>query len=257
MEVSKFILLNTHRSGTKLLLGALGSNLPIHCDKKAFDLTIIFERFAFDRLNSPFYKFRSVSTKRRIDYIFAKKQVINDFLQQIYTPANGVRAIGLRLLYEQADKYPEILEWAVENNVAIIHLIRENSLKTVVYTEASFKRGLFHSTSRVEPVTPIRLSPDRLKTQLSKLTQQIEKYRMRLENVRYLEVFYESLVANRTAETRRALDFLEINPIPSLTIDAVPIKHESLESIVENYDEIKQALSGTAFEKFLDESSKR
>ncbi len=258
MAVSKFILLNTHSSGTRLLLGALGSNLPLKCYKRAFELTTILDRFAFDRLGSQFYKFRFASAKRQIDYFFDKKQVVNDFLQQIYTPPNSeVRAVGIRLLYEQADKHPEILEWALKNKVAIIHLIRQNTLKTVVYTEASFKRGLLHSTSRVEPVATLRLSPARLKAQLDRLTQQIETYHIQLKSTRYLEVFYESLAANCETETRRVFEFLEINPIPPVMVDSMPLNFASLESTIENYQEIKQALSGTTFEKFLNESAEQ
>jgi hypothetical protein len=254
-HISDFILLNTHRSGTRLLLGSLGRYSQIKCYKNAFDLTIILERFAFDRPKSLFYRFQTTSFKRRLDYIFHQKQLINDFLTELYTPANGVKAIGLRLLYEQADKHPEILDWAVENEVAIIHLIRENPLKAVVYTEASLKRGLLHSTSRAEPVLKLRLSPARFKMQLTRLTQQIEKYRATLVNARYLEVSYEELASRQKDETQRVLDFLKINPDAPLTIEPgerkLNLLPDSLEDILENYEEIKRALRGTAFERFL------
>ena len=251
--MSKFILLTTHRSGTRLLLGSLGSQ--IQCHKRAFELTIILERFAFDRIKSPFYHFWSASIKRRAGYILHRKQLISDFLQELYTPADGVKAIGIRLLYEQADKHPGILEWAVENNVGIIHLVRENSLKAIVYTEACLKRGLFHSTSRSEPLTSIRLSPSRLEMQLTRLTKWIEKYRALLQDTHYLEVSYESLIANQQAETRRVLNFLGIDQFAPLTTGLIKRDTDSIEDTIENFEEVKRASSGTAFEKFFNKDT--
>ena len=252
-EINKFILLNTHRSGTRLLLGSLECYLPIKCYRNAFELTIILERFAVSRLKSPFYRFQSTSLKRRIDYFFHQKKLINDFLTELYTPVNGARVIGVRVLYEQADKYPEILDWARENDIAIIHLIRENSLKAVVHTEASFKRGLLHSTSRTEPLTKLRLSPARLEMQLIRLMQHIEKYRIALEGARYLEVNYEALVAQRQVESHRILDFLKIDRDETIDPEEkkVGLLPDSLQDMLENYEEIRQAFRGTVFERFL------
>jgi hypothetical protein len=176
-------------------------------------------------------------------------------LTELYIPVNGVRAIGVRVLYEQADKYPEILDWARENDVAIIHLIRENSLKAVVHTEASFKRGLLHSTSRTEPLTKLRLSPARLEMQLTRLMQHIEKYRIMLEGGRYLEINYEALVVQRQVESHRILDFLKIDRNDPPTIDSeekkIGLLPDSLQDMLDNYEEIRQAFRGTDFERFL------
>jgi LPS sulfotransferase NodH len=72
-----------------------------------------------------------------------------------------------------------------------------------------------------------------------------------LKQTRYLEVSYESLVTNRVAETRRVLDFLNIDQSVSPTAGLSKINSASLENVIENYEEVKQSLSGTAFEKFL------
>ena len=247
MEISKFILLTTHRSGTNLLLTSLGGNSPIKCHKRVFVLRVIFERFAFDRPGSPFYQYRTASLQRRFDYMFRPKQLINNFMTELYIPTNGVQAIGLRLIYDQADKYPQVLEWAVANKVSIIHLIRENSLKAIVYE----KIPPSHSTSKTESMI-IQLHPLKLKMELVKLLNQIEKYRGLLKDTRYLEVTYESLVANREPEIYRILDFLQVNRFaPSITIPGEP-NPNSLEDIIENYDQVKQTLSHTALEKYLD-----
>lgn len=252
MDVKKFILLTAHKSGSRLFLNSLDSALELRCHKRPFSLTVLFERFAFDRLASPFYKFRAASLKRQIDYFFYRKQLFVDFMTTLYTPLPGVEAIGIRLIYDEADKHPEILEWAMENDISIIHLIRKNPVRTVVETEASIKRGLIHSVSRIEPVSTIYIPPARLKMQLLRLTEWIEKYRARLKNGRYLEVFSESLLVNREAEIGRVLAFLNLEPFTmALMVEPIKLEAAAFEDRVENYEEVRQALKDTVFERFL------
>lgn len=249
--IEKFIVLAAHRSGNTLLLGSLDSHPYIRCHKRVFVIDAIVRRlFWVDRPGSPFHTFRTASVRRRIDYVLRKKQVIHDFLTEVYTPPNGVRSVGIRVIYEQADKHPQVLDWAAQNKVGIIHLIRENALKTLVSAETIRKRGLAHSTSKVATVT-VGLSPFKLKMQLTRLTRQIEKFRAMLKETRHLEVSYEALATHREAEIGRVLDFLQIEPHGSLTTNLVKLNPNSLQDIIENYDEIQRSLNGTEFEKFL------
>ena len=66
-----------------------------------------------------------------------------------------------------------------------------------------------------------------------------------------LEVEYESLIADFDSEIRKVLKFLEIDKFIPLTSDFVKVNPDSLEEIIENYNEVKQTLKNTEFEKFL------
>jgi LPS sulfotransferase NodH len=249
--MDKFIILSAHRSGTTLLLSFLESHPKIQCYKRVFSIDVVIRRMLMvDRPGSPFYEYRTTSFKRRMDYIFRKKQLLGDFLTELYTPTNSAEVIGIRVIYQQLDKHRQILQWAVENNVGIIHLIRENSLKTLVSAETARLRAVAHSTSKVDIVT-VRLSPLKLKMQLARLTGQIEKHRRQLKDILHLELTYESLVAQSETETNRVLNFLEIQERVPLTTNLVKLNPNSLEDIIENYAEIKQTLSGTNYEQFL------
>ena len=164
---------------------------------------------------------------------------------------DGVDTIGIRVIYQQTDKHPEIIDWAIENDVPIIHLIRENSLKTIVSRLAVKKRGVSHSTAKVKPIT-LHLQPFVLKMRLLRLTRKIRQYRTKLKSLRYLEISYESFVADQETETHRLLDFLHIDHIVLLTANIVKLNPDSLGAIIENYTEIEWTLQGTEFEKFLD-----
>ncbi|MDY6876428.1 MAG: sulfotransferase [Chloroflexota bacterium] len=248
--MDKFIVLAARRSGVTLLLDSLNSHPQIQCYKGVFTTTNRLKFFEFDNPDSRFYKFRSASPKRQGDYVFRRKRLISTFLTELYTSTAGVKAVGVRLSYIQAKKYPEVLEWALENDVGIIHLVRKNSLKAIVSHFSARKRGLHHSTLKAERVT-IRLSPLRLKRRLTRLTRQIEKYNAMLADKRHIKVYYETFTANRDTEIRRILGFLEVDQSVPLTSDLIKLNPDSLENILENYEAITRAFKGTVFEKYL------
>lgn len=249
--MEKFVVLAGRRSGTTLLANSLDSHPQIECTKETFSTKRRWKYFQIDRPNSPFYKFRSASLKRQIDYLFRRKQLIDTFLNQEFNaPANGVDARGIRLSYEQAHKYPEILEWILDHEVKVIHLIRENSLKAILSQFTAKKRAVYHVTSKVERVT-VQVPPYKLKKLLTKRTNNIETYRRMFQTHSYCEIFYETFVADQEAETRRLLNFLHVDHFVPLTSNLVKQNSDSLKDILENYDEVVQAFKGTAFEKYF------
>lgn len=249
--MDKFILLAGRRSGTTLLVRSLDSHPQLECHKNAFDVDSRFKYFVVDRPTGKFYRFRTASVQRRLDYVLHRQHVVDDFLNEMCLPANGAMSVGVRLAYVQADKHPEVIKWAIANDVAVIHLVRENALKTLVSRATSAKRGVRHSTEKVKRVT-VHLPPRQLKRHLGRLTRQIEKYRRLLAGSRHLEVTYESFVAQREAETQRLLSFLNVDRMASLSSNLVKLNPDSLADIIENYREVEAALRGTRFEKFLD-----
>jgi hypothetical protein len=70
-------------------------------------------------------------------------------------------------------------------------------------------------------------------------------------DIAYLEVRYESLVSVFETEIRKVLKFLEVDETMPLSSDLVKVNPDSLEDIVENYEEIKQALIGSEFKNYL------
>ena len=248
--MEQFILLAARRSGTTFVQRSLDSHPQIQCHKRVFDVKNKFRYFVIDRPNSKFHQFRTASIQRQRDYIFRKQQLIEAFMTELCVPVEDSKAIGIRLAYIQSDRHPEILKWATANAVGIIHLVRENVLKTLVSHATAKKRGIRHSTQKLPTVT-VRLPPRRLKRRLKKLTRHIEKYRTMLKDKRHIEISYESFVANRDAETQRILDFLNIDQFVPLTTDLVKLNPDALQEIIENYEEVKRALSSTASENFL------
>jgi hypothetical protein len=235
--MNKLFLLAARRSGSSYLLSFLNSHPQVKCYKNAFHRKRLLKNVAyFEKKGTLFYKFRFASIRRRIDFLLNRKILISDFLTELYTSSKGSKTVVIKISYP--NEYPEALEWATENDIGVIHLIRKNLLKSIVY----------HSTSRAEPT--VRLSPRIVKLCLAERIKQIEKYRSMFKNKLYYEVFDESIMANREIASRHILEFISVNQFIPLTY-GLRKKNPELEDILENYEEMAQALKGTIYEKFL------
>jgi hypothetical protein len=248
--MQRFIVLAGRRSGTTLLVESLDSHPDVECRKDVFSIRRRWKRFQVDVKTGLFYQFRTASLGRRIDYLFRRRRLVHAFLEETLSPTGGVLARGIRLSYEQVRKYPDILPWVLENDVRVIHLVRDNALKAVVSHFTAKKRGFAHATSQVARVT-LRLPPAGLRAHLEKREREIDRYRALFRDRPCCEVSYESFLARKEEETRRLLGFLGIPRYAPLTSRLVKQNPDSLRDILENYDEIARALRGTPFERHL------
>jgi len=249
--MERFIVLAGRRSGTTLLVECLDSHPDVECRKDVFSIRRRWKHFQVDVKTGLFYPFRSASLARRIDYLFRRRRLIRAFLTETFAPTEGVLAKGIRLSYEQVRKYPDILPWVLENDVRIVHLVRENALKAIVSHFTAKKRGFAHATSQVAKVT-LRLPPEELLALLVQREREIDRYRALFQDRPCCEVSYESFLARKEEETRRLLAFLGISRYAPLTSRLVKQNPDSLRDILENYDEIARALRGTPFEKYIE-----
>jgi LPS sulfotransferase NodH len=250
--VIKFIVLTTQRSGATFFVKCLSSHPQIQCRHETiFSQRNRFKFFSFDSPGSYYYQYRSSSLGCQLAHWFRRKYLIYNCLDDyLRTLSDNAKAIGFKLSYNQAEKYPAIAAWIKEHDVRIIHLVRNNVLKTALSLATAKKRKLHHSTQKVELVK-VHLQPRKLKRNLARRTRLIEKYRTMFIGKPYLEIFYESFVANRDAETQKVLQFLGIDEFMPLESDLVKLNPDSLEDIIENYEEVVRALQGTTFEKYL------
>jgi hypothetical protein len=112
---------------------------------------------------------------------------------------------------------------------------------------------LLHSTQSVEPIK-VRIDPKILIKDFKRRQIRFAKYIKRFIEVfdaPFHEVSYESLVADFDTEIRKVLKFLEIDKLMPLTSELVKVNPDSLEDIIENYNEVKQTLINTEFDNFL------
>jgi hypothetical protein len=171
----------------------------------------------------------------------------------LYAENHNVEAIGFKVNYSQIKRYSVISLWIKQNDIKIIHLIRSNLLKRLVSHKIANIRDLRHSTQSVMPVK-VHIDPGVLVDDFRRRQNRFAKYRKRIVEVfgaPLLEVEYESLTADFELEMHKVMKFIEIDELIPLTSDFVKVNPDSLEEIIENYDEVKRTLKNTEFAKFM------
>ena len=175
---------------------------------------------------------------------------MNQYFEKLLSEAGEVNAFGFKFMYSQDKLLPQVMEWAEREEIKVIHLIRANVLKKRISRLVSRFRNLAHSTERVE-LCRISMETTRLKEKLDTMSKQIDDYRSRLSHLQHIEVTYEDLVANEAHELKRLLEFLEIQVVPGLSSNLVKVNPDNVSEVIENYDEVVRALTGSKYEQFL------
>ena len=259
----KFLIITQPRSGSAWFMSCLNSHPQIYCPK----LPTLFSKYnispiknfkpsflQFDNRISPYYQYRSRSLKRQILHRFNRSRLIFDFLSQLYAQDHNAKAVGYKVNYSQINRYKAIIPWIKQNDIKIIHLIRKNLLKRFVSHKIANTRNLLHSTRAVEPIK-IQIDTTILVEDFRRRQIRFNKYKKRFSEdykVPFLDVAYESLVEHFSTELNKVLNFLEIDKFEPLSSKFVKVNPDSLEDIVENYNEVEKVLLNTEFENFLD-----
>jgi len=241
--MTMFVILTRQRSGSTFLKRYLSSHPQIAC----------FGEIFLDKLDSPntYYAYRQANSLRKIGHLVQRKRTTQNYLEWIYTHPESVRAVGFKLMYGQARANPSAVSWLTSRSVRVIHLVRENALKSIASAAAARERGQSHSTSKLGPVS-VRLDPEKTLKRLGRMVRERELYRRKLSSCPMLELSYESLCENRASETERVLDFLGVDQNTELSGGLTKQSSDSLADFVANYDDLVEVLSGTEFKRFLD-----
>lgn len=240
--MQKFIIISTQRSGSSLLVTTLASHPEIECFREIF----LEENVKPDSYTS----FSRASILRKLQHWFCRRRLVEGYLAQFLGKVEGCEAVGFKFMYSQDKLLPQVIDWVEREEIKVIHLIRANVLKKRISRLVSRFRNFAHSTEPVE-VCRISVEPKRLKQKLDSMSDQVDQYRSRLSHFDHIEVTYEDLVANQDREIMRVLEFLGIGMLTSLSTNLVKVNPNDLSEVIENYDEVVQALRRTKYEQFL------
>lgn len=253
----KFIIVSHQRSGSAFFTTLLNSSPQILCLRECLLLREVgpaseynFVRFLTRHLPPNIHSIFQLAPEEQ-NTLF--KQHIESYLEETFAERPGVEAIGFKFMYDQIRRFPMAIRWMERKGVYVIHLIRRNTLKTILSWLTRTERGFPHST---EPVPPVKVRVDckPLKNELHFIRGNIEKHRKDFsQQFRYLEVFYEDLVKFRERELLRIGSFLGLGPLGHLNTDLVKLNSDSIKDIVENYDGLEFTLKGTPFYPLLQE----
>ncbi len=166
----------------------------------------------------------------------------------------NIKAVGFKLFYDHLtkDEWEKFLSY---NDFKIIHLTRENCLRTIVSLDIAYKLD-YWSTSTEDKGKPIIEKRIWLDTSnLIGRLEQIKNYenltRNRFKDRSVLEVEYKKLIG-KPGETFQSIgEYLDVNAIDFGKITIKKQNPESPEQLITNYDEVYQLLENTKFAEYL------
>jgi len=173
------------------------------------------------------------------------------YLTLLLRPRPGIRAVGLKVMLEQARARAGLMASLGRRGVRAVHLVRRDTLARLISLRAALARGVFRArTGDVVPRTSLRLNSDKLLNDLETMEAAVAASRELLERhgLQCLEITYESLLASTEAELGRVAAFLDLEETVWTPGTTLVITNPDPLALVENVDEVRETLRGTRFE---------
>lgn len=243
--MNRFAIISTQRSGSTLLRRSLDQHPDIRCAGEVF--------FPGYRKSLSYSKYVEQSVSRKIlDKLWRWKSVDN-YLNWLFS-VDGYQAVGFKFMYAQSRwlpfKYPMVMRYLAECDARIIHMVRDNPLKIAVSRQVAKQTSVYHSRVSVG-ASSVVLDTDSLLGDLERIQNEKQEWRNRLKKYSVLEVSYESFVSDRSRESARILKFLQVDLKDLPYSGMVKVNPDSLASVLSNYREVTELLSGSKYESYI------
>ncbi|ONK75656.1 uncharacterized protein A4U43_C03F19170 [Asparagus officinalis] len=173
-------------------------------------------------------------------------------------------AVGFKWMLNQGlmQHYGEIAEYFNKRGVSVIFLFRRNQLRQWIsllanshdqYAKQLNGTHKAHVHSQYEANILARFKPmidaKMLVPKLKQLHDWVVDALEQLKSNRHMVIYYEDLIRNDT-KVKDVMDFLKV-PQRRLISHHVKIHTKPLSHLVENWDDVHNALAGTQYESFL------
>lgn len=275
---TRFIILFYARTGSTLLAHALNSHPHVICFREVFnwlhgDSYVDFSVDGYDN------KSADDARLRKTDPIaFLEKRI---FCQ--HPPPTS--AVGFKLSYAQCEPpwgFTTVLDYLVQDKqTRILHVQRRNMLKSLASEKlagitgqymrlrasvhlSSIPKAFIHPTRAFERVwaiatrnlrqahmpTRVTLSVEECKAYFESTKSAIARHEELFRDHDRLSVFYEEILSSRDEIFARAQSFLGVEP-QTLAVGLSKQNPDDLRSLIENYDELREAFAGTEYSEFF------
>lgn len=219
---NKFIIVSRSRSGSNFLLTKLDSHPNI------------------DSKGAPFANLEGVSSLEKWEGIFSKKP-------------KSIKQVGFKIFYyhpndDSGKKIWDILE--SDKSIKIIHLKRENKLKTIVSWEIAEKNNIWANskeTSFTKESKIVRIEKEKLKDILNRMKSFESNFESRFSQHNKTEITYEELIKSE-ASFKGILNFLNVDSSINLETPIKKQNKETVKDLLENFDDLKSDFQNTEFE---------
>jgi len=165
-----------------------------------------------------------------------------------------IKAVGFKLFYNHLTE-EEWEKFSSHKYFRIIHLTRENRLRTIVSLDVAFKTDQWGASTDDEDK---QLVKKRILLDTSKLIDRIEHIqdyetfiRDHFKDRYILEVVYEKLTTKPEETFQYIGRYLDVDDIDINKITLTKQNPESLEQLIVNYDEVYELLKNTRYAVYL------
>ena len=247
-KTTKFCIFAIQRSGSTWLHELLDSHPEVKVLRGEIFLDRKQENIWVDPNLVPFYEFKNANSGMRPWLTF-------QYLNSLDSYPGEHHAIGFKLMYNQVARKPEILAKLVSDRFKIIHIIRQNYLDATLSGINIREKGISHTTNKVN-IGSTYVDTSFLLRNILKREFQVKLANILLAVLPNIveTITYEELCENRDLVLQDLANFLGV-AISDINFksDLQKINRGSYRDKIENYEEVKQVLSGTRFEILLDE----
>lgn len=244
----KAVIITSQRTGSSFLVECLKSHPHVNCHYEILKKGYGDKRIGpIDQPNKLFYLYR---------YLLRGAWNPPKMLDKFYTNEKG-QVTAFKAMYTQLID-PRVRYYLQKHTeIRIIHLRRHNLLKQYVSNVLNRRRirgdRKFSNTKESLPIITTRISPARAIRAMRKNKKLFQHYEQLFSKHHKVNLVYETMMEGQSLSERAAaavVGLLEIDSAP-MTGPYVKMNPDKLELIVENYDDLINALAGTEFEVFL------
>ncbi|GAB2778709.1 hypothetical protein [Salinimicrobium soli] len=223
----KFVIISDARTGSTLLAQLLNSHPQIVC------------------FGEKFKKLDSYPSSKIWSGIFRKRH-------------RKIKWVGFKLFYFHPVQGIDKDIWnilAEDEEVVVIHLMRNNILRSYVSKKIGLQTRLWTKTPRDPDEIELKdkkvyLPPDECIETFKTIEKYYQETKKRFKSHKIIPVFYEDLSRNKQKEMNSL--FKEFGVLP-YEVSSTMIKQnpENLNDLIINYYELKEQFSGTKWERFF------
>lgn len=236
-----FIVLTTARSGSSWFLDLLETHSALCVLGELFHPQVIYSARAIGEDGATS---RLVARRDRDPMGFLSGHVYRGY-------ESDVKAVGFKLFYQHVERLEAttLLNGLVERkDVRVIHLVRRNLLHVYLSSEIAKKTQTWDHRISTETV---HVDVDDCLRFMEKKRVQRNRFSHLFGGHKMLDVSYENLAKSTESELQRVWAFLEVPTVPFSPGRHRKQERRSLSEIVENYEELREAVASTPYEEFL------
>jgi LPS sulfotransferase NodH len=274
MEANKFIILTTQRTGSTYLRLWLNNHpeiivhgeilMPESRKKNGFPNYLLQKPIKYQLYKNCFLK--KILNKFNVVRILYNKI----FHKNIYTYINGlfynqnllntgnsqkpdIKAIGLKLMYNQVNNFKIIKEWISINKPKIIFLERADKIAQC-NSKYTAKINKLHHTDKEIELTSYKANKRFFKKCLKRQKKIENKINLFLNqsNLEILHIYYEDFVGlNRNSTKKEILAFLSANQVIDPDVNLKKINKKPIKTLIKNYEEINKIYQNIYKKKYI------